>query len=254
MQAYGQIFSRVYNTRWSAFAQCVAPRIYEFYAATPLGQKSRPVLDLCCGAGHLAVYFLEKGLRVVGIDLSEHMLIYAKENARRFVEAGQAKFLQGDASNFRLDERFGLVVSTFDSLNHLTGEPDLERYFHCARAVSDGYFIFDLNTRLGLRRWNGIEVDDSTGDEIIINRGIYDGQGERAWARVTGFVRTSDGLYERFDQTAFNTAFDLEKVQNTLHQVGWKNVYFARAEALLSPLTVTDAEKEPRAFVVASVS
>jgi SAM-dependent methyltransferase len=252
MQAYGQGFARVYNSRWSGFAQRVAPLIHDFYAATPIGQRSKTVLDLCCGTGQLAAYFLTNGFRVVGIDLSEQMLVYAKENARRYLESGQARFQHGDVSDFRLDECFGLVVSTFDSLNHLDSEFALERCFQCVRAVSEGYFIFDLNTRTGLRRWNGIQVDDSCEDALIINRGIYDGQGERAWTKITGFARGSDGSYERFDETAFNTAFELEKVKNLLLDVGWKRIWFARVEDLQSPLTVTEAEKEPRAFVVAS--
>lgn len=115
MQAYGQGFARVYNLRWSDFARQVAPLILDFCESTPIGQKHRTVLDLCCGTGHLAVYFLEKGFRVVGLDLSEHMLHYARENARYYIDSGQAAFVQGDASNFTLDERFGFVVSTYDS-------------------------------------------------------------------------------------------------------------------------------------------
>ena len=252
MQAYGQSFAHVYNARWSGFAKRVAPLIYDFYVTTPVAQQSNSVLDLCCGAGHLALYFLEKGFKVVGLDLSLHMLACAKENARPYLESSQARFEQGDASNFRLDERFGLVVSTYDSLNHLKGETDLERCFQCVRAVSDGYFIFDLNTRLGLRRWNSIQVDDSSESELIINRGIYDGQSDRAWTRITGFFRKSDGSYERFDETAFNTVFELERVKNRLLHVGWNNVYFARVEDLHNPLTAAQAEKEPRAFVVAT--
>ena len=66
---------------------------------------------------------------------------------------------KGDASDFTLGERFGLVVSTFDSLNHLENESALRKCFQCAHAVSNGYFIFDLNTRNGLRRWNNIQVE-----------------------------------------------------------------------------------------------
>ncbi len=250
MQAYNQGFARIYNTRWSVFARQVAPLILDFYAVTPIGQENKFVLDLCCGAGHLAVHFLENDYRVVGIDLSEHMLNYAQENARQYVESGQAKFIHGDASQFKLNERFGLVVSTFDSLNHLEDEQTLRRCFECACAVNDGYFIFDLNTRSGLKRWNSIRIDESSEDSLIINRGIYDEQSDRAWTKVTGFVRVSNGLYERFEETAFNTVFDIERVKNALLDVGWKNVHFARIQDLKTP--ITEPEKEGRVFIVAS--
>lgn len=249
MQAYSKGFAKAYNTRWSGFAKQVAPFISDFYAATPLGQQNRSMLDLCCGSGHLAIHFLEKGYRVVGIDLSEHMLHYARENARQYVESGKAVFIQGDVSDFVLDERFGLVVSTYDALNHLENEQALHRCFQCVSAVCDGYFIFDLNTRRGLRRWNNIQLDDSDEDILMVTRGIYDGQSDRAWVKITGFARLPNGLYERFEEMVFNTVFDMERVKNALLDAGWKNVHFAQIQDLKTPLN--DPEQEGRVFIVA---
>lgn len=250
MQAYSKGFAKVYNLRWSGFARQVAPLILDFYAAIPIGRETKTVLDLCCGTGHLAVHFLEKGYRVVGLDLSDHMLHYARENARQYIETGQAAFIRGDASDFRLDERFGLVVSTFDALNHLENEQALRRCFQCVHAVCDGYFIFDLNTRRGLRRWNSIQVDDSDDEVLIINRGFYDGQSDKAWTKISGFLRLPNGLYERFDETVYNTVFEMEKVKGALLEVGWKNAYFARIQDLKTPLD--EPEEEGRVFIVAS--
>nr|MBN2278748.1 class I SAM-dependent methyltransferase [candidate division Zixibacteria bacterium] len=249
MQAYGRDFAYIYNLKWSGFINQVAPRILDFYASTPIGQANKSVLDLCCGAGHLAVHFLEKGYKVVGIDLSEHMLHYARENAGRFLESGQGRFVNADASDFTLNERFGLVVSTYDSLNHLDNEQALTSCFRCVHAVSDGYFIFDLNTRKGLRRWNNIQVDESSDDTLIITRGIYDGQSDKAWTRITGFFVMPEGLYKRFDETVSNTVFDMERVRKALLEVGWKNIYFARIQDLSTSLA--EPEEEGRIFIVA---
>jgi hypothetical protein len=125
----------------------------------------------------------------------------------------------------------------------------LRRCFQCVHAVSEGYFIFDLNTRLGLQRWNSIHVDESSDEALIITRGLFDGQSDRAWTRISGFARRPDGLYERFDETAFNTAFELEWVKNALLEVGWQQVHFARVQDLPTPLT--EPEKEGRVFIVA---
>lgn len=252
MQAYGAGFARVYNMRWSGFAQWVAPKIMDYYAATPIGQSNRTVLDVCCGTGQLAVRFLEAGYSVVGLDASEPMLHYAQENTRRFIDAGQARFVQGDASWFALDERFGLVISTFDALNHLDSEERLRGCFQSVFLVlvDGGIFIFDLNTPAGLRQWNNISIDDSGDELLLINRGIYDGQGDKAWTRITGFVRQPDGLYERFEQTAFNTVFDLACVNQMLLEVGWREVHFARIDDLKTPLA--EPKKEGRVFIVAS--
>jgi SAM-dependent methyltransferase len=250
MQAYSQAFARVYNTRWTGFAKQVAPIILDFFADSSIGKENKSILDLCCGTGQLALHFLEKGYRVVGLDLSEYMLYYAKENTSQYVESGQAKFLQGDASDFKLEERFGLVVSTFDALNHLKNGEALRKCFECVYTVSDGTFIFDLNTRNGMRRFNSIQVDEISEDALIINRGIYDGQSDKAWTRITGFTQVSNGLYERFDETVFNSVFEMEGVKNALLDVGWKKVYFAQIQNLKNP--ISDPEKEGRVFIVAS--
>lgn len=249
MQAYGPGFAQVYNKRWTSFARQVAPFLLKFYGDTPLAQSNRFVLDLCCGTGQLALYFLERGYQLVGLDLSPAMLHYARENTQRYLETGQARFVQADATNFTLEERFGLVVSTFDALNHLPDLQALQDCFACVAAVSDGYFVFDLNTRTGLRRWNSIEVDDSREDMTIVNHGIYDMDSTRAWMKVTGFVRNADGLYERFEQTAYNTVFAMQDVQAALLATGWQDVYFAHLQDLKTPLA--DPEQEGRVFVVA---
>ena len=164
MQAYGRAFAQVYNQRWIHFARGVAPRIREFYERTPCGSENASLLDLCCGTGQLAVHFLEHGYRVTGVDLSEHMLHYARQNAAQYLESGQARFVQADAAQFSLDERFGLAVSTFDALNHLPGTDALRSCFRSVYPllVPGGTFVFDLNTRAGLlEQWTGINVQDT---------------------------------------------------------------------------------------------
>lgn len=251
MQAYGAGFARIYNIQWISFAKDIAPRILDAYERSRIGAQNKSILDLCCGTGQLAHYFLEHGYTVTGIDLSEAMLDYACENNRAYVEKGQAKFIQGDASGFSLAERFGLVVSTYDALNHLENDSALDRCFHCVFNVlaDDGQFIFDLNTRAGLMRWNSVNVAD-TSDAMIVTRGIYDGVGPRAYTKISGFVPTEEGHYERFDETAFNTVFEMQAVKKMLLDTGWRHVYFARTQDLATP--IADPEKEGRVFIVAN--
>ncbi|MGQ0603012.1 MAG: class I SAM-dependent DNA methyltransferase, partial [Anaerolineales bacterium] len=217
MQAYGPAFARVYQQRWRNFAQQVAPHIFDFYTRSPIGQVNRAALDLACGTGQLAHYLLERGFRVTGLDLSAAMLEYARENTEPYIDSGQARFEQVDITRFAMADEFGLIVSTFDALNHLA---DFDALHSCFRSVypalaDDGWFIFDLNTRAGLQRWNNLSVDESD-DAILITRGVYAGHGERAWMRISGCVRVPGGKYERFEETVFNTAFDLNDVQQAL--------------------------------------
>lgn len=251
MQAYGKGFSRVYNLMWTGFAAQVSPLIYDFYINQANSKGTKTLLDLCCGTGQLASYFLEQGFEVTGLDLSEHMLAYAKENTLRYGEKGQARFIKGDVSSFSLDKSFGLVVSTFDALNHLPDEAALKSCFSSVFQVVDegGWFIFDLNTCEGLRRWNGCIVDDSNPQALIINRGLYLPQEKRSWTNITGFYLEENELYSRFDEIAYNTIFEMDWVQQALLDAGFRKAYPARLADLSTP--IESPESERRVFFVA---
>ena len=91
-------------------------------------------------------------------------------------------------------------------------------------------------------------MEDS--DELmLVGRGAYDGIGERAVTRISGFVRGEDGQWERFEETAFNTVFDLAAVRRVLLEGGLTPVHFARLDDLAAPLD--EPEREGRVFVVA---
>jgi SAM-dependent methyltransferase len=246
---YNPGFAHIYNLRWGGFANRVAPCIREFYESTPLGLVNKSMLDVCCGTGQLALHFLENGYDVTGLDFSPAMLRHAVENAKAYVEQGRACFVEGDAANFTLDGQFGLVVSTFDALNHLPGLAALQGCFRSVFPVLErsGHFIFDLNTRHGLQRWSDASVQ-MTDDVAIFTRGVLVEEQKRFYTQISGFLRTEGGLYERFDQTAFNTIFDMDTVHAALLEVGFRSAYCARSDDLATPLD--DPETESRVFFV----
>jgi SAM-dependent methyltransferase len=251
MQAYGDSFAHIYNLRWGFFAERIAPKILSFYVNTNMGKSSKEVLDLCCGTGHLALILLQKGYRVTGLDLSPAMLEIAKEKNIEYIEQRQARFIEADAADFSLDQKFGLVVSTFDALNHLESFEALLSCFECVYDVTKdgGWFIFDLNTKLGLRRWSGAHFDNDDEELIIFTRGIFDEINEVAYTQISGFLRTESGLYERFDETVYNSIFNLAAVKDGLVDVGWKDIQFAHIDNLENP--VQDPEELGRVFVLA---
>jgi len=248
MPGYSRAFAQAYQLRWGGFARQVTPRLLDFYAQTSAGQQRLPVLDLCCGTGLVAQGFLEHGYSVTGLDLSPHMLAYARQNCADFT--GQAQFVLADAAEFAFAPHFGLALSTYDALNHLPDQRALQSCLRSAAAavVPGGWFIFDLNTRLGLRRWNLTSVDDSD-ETLVISRSSFDGTGERALVNITGFLRQPDGRWERFDESVTNTIFNIQTVLWLLLNQGWASAQAARLADLPTPLA--EPEQEGRVFVVA---
>ena len=85
---------------------------------------------------------------------------------------------------------------------------------------------------------------------FVAQRGIYDG-GERAQLLITGFVPGREpGLFERFEESVFNTVYHLDDVETLLLSTGWRSAYFARLSQLDKPLD--SPEHESRVFIVAT--
>ena len=255
MQAYGPAFARAYQLRWGGFARQATPQLLDFYASTAAGQQRQPVLDLCCGTGVASLGCLEAGYPVTGLDLSAHMLAYARENTEGYAgrtrtTGPRANFVQADAADFALAGQFGLAICLYDAINHLPDLAALRNCFRCTAAAvaPGGVFIFDLNTRRGLRRWNVTSVDHSA-ETLVITHSSFDGSGERALLNITGFVRQDDGRFERFDEAVYNTIFEVQTVLWLLLDQGWASAHAARLDDLHTPLSAP--EEGARVFVVA---
>ena len=68
-------------------------------------------LDLGCGVGTNALKLASKGWSVVGVDWAEHAIELA--NDARAQRGLDAKFVVGDITSWRSEDRFDLVISTY---------------------------------------------------------------------------------------------------------------------------------------------
>jgi SAM-dependent methyltransferase len=117
----------------------------------PKVQPPAPLLDVCCGTGHLVQALVARGYPVTGLDGSEQMLRYAAKNAPG------AFFQLTDVRDFALppQTRFAAAFSTSASLNHMMGPTELERVlrrvYHYLQP--GGFFLFDLNHHAQMQKW-----------------------------------------------------------------------------------------------------
>lgn len=253
MNIYSGLFPFVYDHYWPAFGRNAAPLIFDYYAQTEAGNNGLPVLDLCCGTGDLAAYFLERNFAVTGIDISTDMLSLAREKNAPYLERGLANFIASDVSNFQLETEFGLVVSTYDSFNHLPTLTHVKNALRCATRVlhPKGILIFDMNTEQGLRQFTNIHVMDQQ-DVLVISRSIFDARNACSLMEITGFLKNEDGFFQRFDQSLVNFVYNLREIASFVRNLGFAEVRFTAVDNLSR--AITNPEEQDRVFLVAHKS
>jgi SAM-dependent methyltransferase len=90
--------------------------------ARKAAEQGEPVLELGCGTGRVTVPIAQAGVEIVGLDNAPAML----DVARRKAEAAgiDIRWITDDMANFRLEQRFGLVIIPYRSFLHLLTEAD----------------------------------------------------------------------------------------------------------------------------------
>lgn len=204
------------------FALLMALYLADLLARHPV--PGRRMLDLACGTGTLAIEFAAQGWEVVGLDQSPEMLAIARDRALAAdVALGT---VQADLCAFAPQDvppgMFDLVTCTYDSLNYLTDDADLQACFGGVARVlrPGGLFVFDMNTRHFLEHeWGTCEVIECPGF-VQINQTRFDPATACSTMRLTGFVGNDLDGYARFDEIHIERAYDPQAVVHYLHQAG----------------------------------
>ena len=184
---YDHLMQGVPYRFWVAYLQ----QVWQHHGLTP-----QSILDIACGTGTATRMLAAKGYRVTGVDLSEGMLVAARERGRS--EALEVDYYRQDAAELDLGEsRFDAAISLFDSLNYILEPERLREALRriCAHLGPGGSFLFDLNTEYALAegmfnqscsrrdeplhyRWRS-SYDADTRICTVKMRFSYDGSGER---------------------------------------------------------------------------
>jgi len=184
------------------------------------GMRPARSLDIGCGTGTLAILMAEAGWKAIGLDLSEAMLVQAKQKAR---DASQAvEFVQQDMRDFRIETPVNLVTSFYDTVNHLLFAEDLQSTLRgVARALlPGGLFVFDVNTEATFRQvWGGATHFIDAPKASMVYRTTYDAESRLAKGLVTGFLRRGDH-YEKFEEEIIERYWPPEEMATHLAAAG----------------------------------
>jgi len=245
MSGYGEDFSKFYDRFFGDYAEKAAPVLLRFFASKADATQNSRVLDLGCGTGRLALRFLEAGYEVTGLDLSTDMLTLAETRCAKYRIAGKADFIRGDISDFELEGPFAIVLSTYNSMNHLDRKEKLSRCFASVKKclAQDGLFLFDYHTAKGLGEW--VYSESTRWEEGYVEAtGSFNEDAGKAVMRLKGEYQGRS-----LDESLDNYTFPLERLSGWLKEAGFTQVTFTGMEDLKEPLV--DPEGQKRIVVIA---
>ncbi len=208
---YDELMSEVDYDRWAKF---IDGKLKSH------DREVRMVCELGCGTGAMTARLSRMGYEMIGIDLSESMLMIAREKAS---ETGEdILYLQQDMTEFELYGTVDAVIATCDSFNYVDSEglkkvfKLMDNYLH-----PGGLFIFDLNTEYKFREVYGDRTFSEVGEDFAyIWENSYDETAKVNEYNITFFVEEDEG-YGRFEEYHQEYVHTFEEVENLAKERGF---------------------------------
>ncbi len=221
-------FARIHSESWGQELKQWLPDIEKFIRQhLPENISKKPnILDLCCGTGELAQGLHQKGYQVTGLDGSEEMLRYARQNAP------DSEFILDDARFFKLPPTFHSVISTTYGLNHVITIEELTSVFRnvYASLLTNGVFIFDLKLDEFYRAsWHNSVLGDIKDEYVWTMLRCYNFQ-ERLGQIKTAIFDVLDDKWQRSNLTWHVKGYFKDEVKSALQNVGFKNIHIYDVE------------------------
>ena len=206
---------------WGEFHDIAWPRLKPLLEQ----QQCKSYLDLACGTGTLAFTVAKLGIEVVGLDKSKDMLIVAEKSLRRFTVKPSPMFVRRDMSRFSLRRKFDAVGCFFDAINHVLEADKIaaicERAYH--HLNPGGFFMFDVNTVLGMRRWDAV-LFSKKGEHALLMKGKYEAHTRLAQVTIAGFVQLGPKRRDDFRETFYERAYPHANIMKMLKAAGFSRI------------------------------
>ena len=195
---------------------------------------AKTVLECACGTGNLTVRLARRGYAMTGSDLSEDMLMAARQKA---LDAGLRflPFVCQDMRRIALHKPVDAVVSACDGVNYLVdGAEDFFRAAH--RALKPGgLLLFDVSSAYKLSTVLADNTFAATGDDwAYIWENQYHPRLDRVDMVLTGFLKQGTG-YARFEERHVQRAYSEEELRASLESCDFRDVQVYEAFTRVAP-------------------
>ena len=187
------------------------------------GLNPRTCVDLACGTGSVTAILAQKGLEVLGVDLSEEMLTVAQQKAMELENA--PRFVCQSLQELWLPRGVDMAVCALDSLDYITDPDDCkEAIRRIYKALNPGgIFIFDVNTPEKLRAMDGQVFLDEDDDVYCVWRGEFDEESNICSYGMDLFQRNGEVWVRSFEEHR-EYAYSQEQLIDYLKAAGFTHI------------------------------
>jgi SAM-dependent methyltransferase len=184
------------------------------------GCTPRSAVDLACGTGSVAIRLAQRGLNVLGVDMSEEMLTVASQ--KTWDMENPPRFICQKLQNLHLLRGVDLAVSALDGVDYILDPMDCQKAFRrIYKALNPGgCFIFDVNTPEKLRAMDGQIFVDEDEDVFCLWRGEFDEETNICTYAMDLFQRQG-ALWRRSFEEHKEYAYSREQLCGYLRQAGF---------------------------------
>lgn len=183
------------------------------------------VAELGCGTGAITRRMQEKGYDMIGIDMSNEMLMIAREAAtdESAMDKKPILYLEQDMRDLDLFGTVRAMISICDSMNYIISKEDLKTVFHRVYTFldPDGVFLFDMNTLYKYRNLLAENTFAENRDEgSFIWENYYDEETKINEYDLTLYIGNDTGAYSRYEETHLQRGYEEEEVVSLLQEAG----------------------------------
>ena len=194
----------------------------------------RTAVDLACGTGSVSVLLAQRGLQVVGVDMSSEMLCMAHQKVADLEI--KPLFVCQKLQNLHLLRGVDLAVCALDSIDYITNPAD------CREAIRrvykslnpGGCFIFDVNTPEKLRAMDGQVFLDEDDDVYCVWRGEFDEKTNICTYWMDLFQRQGS-VWQRSYEEHREYAYTQEQLISYLKDAGFTSIEVFADRKLCAP-------------------
>ncbi len=186
--------------------------------------KPKTILDCACGTGNVSFELAAHGYEVTGVDLSQDMVVAAKEKLQQHEAPLFLHFEQADLTNFNINRTFDAATCLYDSLNYILDPAQLEAAFvQIARhIVPGGVFVFDMNAPWAFEANLFTQQSKNPRKRLHYKWNADFNKDTRICDVTMLFERQTEEGLQKFSEVHRERAYSLDEVTAMLERSGWQ--------------------------------